>query len=180
MLIETGVCMRKPNQAMTNCPPDYLCYHCSSPIAQPEALEENLAGHLRYFCCPGCLAIAKTIHGEGLDIFYTRRREANAKPSSALTDDQISERLLAYDDPSLLSRFTRPAANEDDLETTLKLEKIRCAACVWLCENHLRKQPGVKDIQINYVTQKARIIFTPRVIHLSTLLFEIERLGYEA
>ena len=180
MLIETGVCMRKPNQAMTNCPPDYLCYHCSSPIAQPEALEENLAGHLRYFCCPGCLAIAKTIHGEGLDIFYTRRREANAKPSSALTDDQISERLLAYDDPSLLSRFTRPAANEDDIETTLKLEKIRCAACVWLCENHLRKQPGVKDIQINYVTQKARIIFTPRVIHLSTLLFEIERIGYEA
>ena len=165
---------------MANSTPHDLCYHCSSPVNPKDSLEENLAGHLRHFCCSGCLAIATTIHREGLDIFYSRRREANVKPSSSMVDDQLSALLLAYDDPSLLSRFTRPAAHGDDLETTLKLEKIRCGACVWLCEQHLRKQPGVKDIQINYVTQKASIIFTPSVIRLSRLLFEIERIGYEA
>jgi len=168
------------NQTMTINSSDYLCYHCSSPVLSNQALEENLAGHLRHFCCSGCLAIAKTIHGEGLDIFYARRREAGSKPSSALDDGQIPERLLAYDDPSLLDRFTRPATASDELETTLKLEQIRCAACVWLCEHHLRRQAGVKDIHINYVTQKARIIFNPQLVRLSTLLFEIERIGYEA
>ena len=157
-----------------------ICYHCGSSLLPNEAYSTDLNGVSRSFCCAGCMAIAQTIHGEGLEVFYARRAQSSDKPSAYLASDQIPTKLLPYDDPSLLGRFTRPVGDEGDLETTLRLEKIRCAACVWLCEQHLRRSPGVKDVQINYVTQKVKIIFSPKQVSLARLLFEIERIGYEA
>ena len=168
------------NQTMKLISSQQFCYHCNSPLLANDSLFQELAGQRRYFCCSGCLAIAKTIHDEGLDIFYARRSQANIKPANDKDMDQVPEKLSAYDDPSLLGRFTRPVSENQALETTLRLENIRCAACVWLCEQHLRRLAGVRDVQINYVTQKARVVFTPETIRLSNLLFEIERIGYEA
>ena len=156
------------------------CYHCSSTILPGELIESNLAGVRRPFCCPGCMAIAQTIHGEGLEVFYARRVKSSEKPAAYLALNEIPEKLKPYDDPSLLGRFTRPSLDIGDLETTLRLEKIRCAACVWLCEQHLRRTDGVKDVQINYVTQKVIVRFSPSKTSLARLLFEIERVGYEA
>lgn len=45
------------------------CYHCSSSILPGELIEAELAGIKRPFCCAGCMAIAQTIHGEGLEVF---------------------------------------------------------------------------------------------------------------
>lgn len=157
-----------------------VCYHCSSQILPGELIEAELGGEIRPFCCPGCMAIAQTIHGEGLEVFYARRSQAGDKPAAYLASDEIPEKLRPYDDPSLRGRFTRSSGGEGDLETTLRLEKIRCAACVWLCEQHLRRNAGVKDVQINYVTQKVMVRFSPDKTSLARLLFEIERIGYEA
>ena len=126
------------------------------------------------------MAIAQTIHGEGLEVFYARRSQSGDKPAAYLASNEIPEKLKPYDDPSLRGRFTRTSGGEGDLETTLRLEKIRCAACVWLCEQHLRRNAGVKDVQINYVTQKVMVRFSPDKTSLARLLFEIERIGYEA
>jgi Cu2+-exporting ATPase len=126
------------------------------------------------------MAIAQTIHGEGLEVFYARRAQSSDKPAAYLASNAIPEKLKPYDDPSLRGRFTRAYGNTGDLETTLRLEKIRCAACVWLCEQHLRRLAGVKDVQINYVTQKVIVHFLPEKTSLARLLFEIERIGYEA
>ena len=156
------------------------CYHCSSEIVSGELIDAELNGVSRSFCCPGCMAIAQTIHGEGLEVFYTRRVQSGEKPAAYLALNEIPEKLKPYDDLSLQGRFTRPRGDSGDLETTLRLEKIRCAACVWLCEQHLRRLAGVKDVQINYVTQKVIVCFSPDHTSLARLLFEIERIGYEA
>ena len=156
------------------------CYHCASSILPGDLIQTELGGVERQFCCPGCMAIAQTIHGEGLEVFYTRRAQTNDKPAAYLASNEIPEKLKPYDDPSLRGRFTRPHGDGGDLETTLRLEKIRCAACVWLCEQHLRRMTGVKEVQINYVTQKVIVHFSPEKISLARLLFEIERIGYEA
>jgi Cu2+-exporting ATPase len=155
------------------------CYHCGSHIAEDSYCSAELGSLKHVFCCLGCMAIAQTIHGEGLDVFYSRRIQLGVKPDQALGSNTILNRLLAYDDPVLLARFTRPIA-DGLLETTLRLEKIRCAACVWLCDQHLKRIPGVSDVQINYVTQKAKIQFRLEQCNLSHLLFEIERIGYSA
>ncbi|CAM3721146.1 heavy metal translocating P-type ATPase [Polynucleobacter antarcticus] len=156
------------------------CYHCGSVILPEECYETDLAGELRKFCCAGCMAVAQTIHGEGLELFYARRAQTGEKPAAYLASNKIPESLAPYDDPSLLSRYTRLSANQEYLETTLRLEKIRCAACVWLCEQHLRRISGVEDVQINYVSQKVKVDFNPEKTSLARLLFEIERIGYEA
>ena len=157
-----------------------ICYHCSSSILPSDVIEAELGGVQRQFCCPGCMAIAQTIHGEGLEVFYARRARTSDKPPAYLASNEIPEKLKPYDDPSLCNRFTRPRGDKDCLETTLRLEKIRCAACVWLCEQHLRRQVGVIDVQINYVTQKVMVHFDSEKTSLARLLFEIERIGYEA
>ena len=126
------------------------------------------------------MAIAQTIHGEGLDVFYARRAQSSDKPAAYIASNEIPDNLAPYDDPALLGRYTRPSAEEGNLETTLRLEKIRCAACIWLCEQHLRRIPGVKDVQINYVSQKLKAEFSPEQTSLARLLFEVERIGYEA
>ena len=156
------------------------CYHCSSVILPSELIEADLGGVTQPFCCPGCMAIAQTIHGEGLEVFYARRAQAGEKPAEYLASNEIPEKLQPYDDPSLRGRFTRPFGSAGELETTLRLEKIRCAACVWLCEQHLRRTAGVNDVQINYVTQKMLVRFIPDQTSLARLIFEIERVGYEA
>ena len=156
------------------------CYHCSSSILPSDLIEAELGGVRRQFCCPGCMAIAQTIHGEGLEVFYARRSQTGDKPAAYLASNEIPEKLKPYDDPSLRGRFTRPYGEAGELEATLRLEKIRCAACVWLSEQHLRRIPGVRDVQINYVTQKAIVRFDPEKASLARLLFEIERIGYEA
>ena len=156
------------------------CYHCGSVIPSRDVYEAELGGLSRNFCCAGCMAIAQTIHGEGLEVFYARRAQSSDKPADYLARNEIPESLLAYDDPSLLGRYTRPSSDAGLLETTLRLEKIRCAACVWLCEHHLHRISGVSDVQINYVTQKAKVVFSPEKASLARLLFEIERIGYEA
>ena len=157
-----------------------ICYHCGSPLLSNDAYTAELSGLPRTFCCAGCMAIAQTIHGEGLEVFYARRAQSSDKPAAYLASDEIPAKLLPYDDPSLLGRFSRSSGEQGDLESTLRLEKIRCAACVWLCEQHLRRTVGVKDVQIHYVTQKVKIIFSPSKTSLARLLFEIERIGYEA
>jgi len=156
------------------------CYHCGSFIPPGDCYEIELSGIPRKFCCAGCLAIAQTIHGEGLGVFYARRAQSSDKPADYLALNEIPDSLAPYDDPSLVGRYTRPIGEDRNLEATLRLEKIRCAACVWLCEQHLRRIPGVKDVQINYVSQKVKVVFSPEQTSLARLLFEIERIGYEA
>ena len=160
--------------------PSNSCYHCGSFILPSDSYELELAGISRKFCCTGCMAIAQTIHGEGLDVFYARRAQSSDKPAAYIASNEIPDNLAPYDDPALLGRYTRPSAEEGNLETTLRLEKIRCAACIWLCEQHLRRIPGVKDVQINYVSQKLKAEFSPEQTSLARLLFEVERIGYEA
>lgn len=156
------------------------CYHCGSDLPQPIPYSAEVGGYQRDFCCAGCLAIAQTIHGQGLEAFYARRLTGGERPTDVARWGEIPEKLLAYDDPVLFNRFTRAVEQSSFVETTLKLEKIRCAACVWLNEQHLRRVQGVQDVQINYVTQRAQIRFDSNLVKLSGLLHAVEQIGYEA
>jgi P-type Cu2+ transporter len=157
------------------------CYHCGGDLTPDSFYQAELSGAPRFFCCAGCMAIAQTIHGQGLESFYARRIPLGSKPEDPTgLGGHVPDHLLAYDDPVLLDRFTRTTSHQNELETTLRLEKIRCAACVWLNEQHLRRLRGVKDVQINYVTQRATILFNPDIVKLSGLLHAVEQIGYGA
>ena len=155
------------------------CYHCGTEIDDLACYSCDLGGASRLFCCAGCMAVAQTIYGEGLESFYRRQVPARERPDYLLASDTVPESLKVYNDPILQARFIK-SLDSGFSETTLALEKIRCAACVWLCDHHLKRVPGIDDVQINYATLKAVIRFNPQQIQLPKILFEVQRIGYFA
>jgi hypothetical protein len=126
------------------------CYHCGNEITANTHLNAELGGGVRSFCCPGCMAIARTIHGEGLEVFYVRRVPGD-RPDLENLGAAIPERLLPYDDPLLLERFTKPIGGMH-LETTLKLEirklyPLRLGVAVFL--NPGKSGPGKGTVPTN-------------------------------
>jgi Cu2+-exporting ATPase len=120
------------------------CYHCGSDTQVADALHADLGGIQRPFCCAGCMAVAQTIYGDGLESFYQRQIPAGERPDYLLAGDELPETLEVYNDPTLQARFVK-VLDTGLAESILSLEKIRCAACVWLCDHHLQRVFGIDD-----------------------------------
>jgi Cu2+-exporting ATPase len=126
----------------------------------------------RTFCCAGCEAVARTIVASGFEKYYEARSAAGVRPE-ALPPPEL------YDDPAAQREFVAAPA-EGVREATLILDRIRCAACLWLNEQSLRRVPGVLRADVNFTTQRAQVAWDPAVTKLSTILEAIRAIGYDA
>ena len=128
------------------------CFHCGLPVPASGAPRFELDGATRVFCCPGCEAVSRFIHGAGLDDFYRLRSAKSERPGDA----PIRETLALYDEPLMQSRFVT-APGEGRCEAELIVEGMTCAACAWLVEHAMARVPGVESAQVNYSTGRARV-----------------------
>ncbi len=152
------------------------CFHCGERNPEPTPWHVEIAGATRHFCCAGCLGIARTIHGAGLDAFYERRTEAADRPlPSRDGDDEWSH----WDAAAAQEGLVR-ATEDGKRELSLLLEGIHCGACIWLIESWLARQPGVALASVNFATRRARIVWDPAMCRLSDLLRTIAAIGYRA
>jgi len=152
-----------------------ICYHCGLSVPAASGFFALIDGERQRMCCAGCQAVAEAIAGCGLASYY---RSRTAYPPRAEAQRERAD-LALYDRPEVQAGFVREvAANE--LEATLILEGITCAACVWLNEQHLSRLPGVLAVQINYATRRAQVRWDPRVIRLSDVLTQVAAIGYKA
>lgn len=55
---------------------------------------------------------------------------------------------------------------------------MHCASCASVIERTLKDKPGVEKIDVNFGTEKAKIIFNPEATNISALSQAIEPLGY--
>lgn len=131
-----------------------------------------MLGAERAFCCAGCEAVARAIAGAGFERYYAARSSAGARPV-------VLPPPALYDDPAAQREFVA-AAGENVREATLILDRIRCAACLWLNEQTLRRVPGVLRADVNYATQRAQIAWNPQRTRLSTIIEAIRAVGYDA
>jgi len=157
------------------------CYHCGLPIPTGLDLAVEIGGQRRQMCCAGCQAVALAIVANGLADYYRHRDAMPESPREALP--QIVADFALFDHPDVQKNFVRRAegaAGEHEQEAALILEGITCAACVWLNESHVRRQPGVTTIDINYTTRRARVRWDERVTKLSAILEAIAAIGYRA
>ena len=161
------------------------CYHCGLPL--PDAADAvgqfavEIDGRWRAMCCAGCQAVAQAIVGNGLAEYYRHRDALPESPREALP--QALADFGLFDHPDVQKNFVRRAegvAGEHEQEAALILEGITCAACVWLNESHVRRQPGVTAVDINYTTRRARVRWDERVTRLSAILEAIAAIGYRA
>ncbi|QSP93573.1 heavy metal translocating P-type ATPase [Marinobacter salinisoli] len=152
------------------------CFHCGEPAIGEPPITLELDGQPRKFCCQGCKAVCETIHAEGLTGFYNFRTEPAVTPKQLTTSEL--ERIRELDHPLIQQAFVSPVKGGQ--EAQLLIGGITCAACIWLLENHMKKQPGVLSFSVNHSTQRARLVWAQDQTRLSDLLIAIHELGYTA
>ncbi|SOY44957.1 heavy metal translocating P-type ATPase [Cupriavidus taiwanensis] len=154
------------------------CFHCGLPVTDPQPLAADLDGSRRVFCCGGCQALAQTLHAAGFAHLYGDE----ARFARPIDDDARREAepvWAAYDAPELRAQFVRPL-DGGRAEITLAPENIRCAACAWLIEQHLSRQPGVESAVANVATRRVVVRWRDGAQTVSGLLAALAGIGYMA
>jgi Cu2+-exporting ATPase len=150
------------------------CFHCGEPLpAQP--LRESVSGATQAFCCTGCAAAARWIADADLGDYYRLRSDAAARVGTEAID------YACWDRADLLAEHS--VAVEGGRETgvreiTLLTDGMRCAACAWLIDRALSREAGVREIAVNAVTGRIRIVWDSAHTPLSALLGRLAALGY--
>ncbi|MDR2053994.1 MAG: heavy metal translocating P-type ATPase, partial [Treponema sp.] len=63
---------------------------------------------------------------------------------------------------------------------TIPIGGMTCAACSARVEKALRKLEGIESASVNLATEKASVVYKPRVLRLSAIKEAIEKAGYQA
>src|SRR3954447_23888687 len=137
------------------------CLHCGQDLG-----EQN--GSASQFCCSGCEAAYGLIQGLGLDTYYARR---SIDPDT---------RPLRPDEDARSVGSSPNAAPRADGHATLHLmvDGLQCAACVWLIETVLRREPGVTHARLNMTTRRLTIAWDLALNDAATVTGPVIRLGY--
>lgn len=152
------------------------CFHCLEPVLTGERFQLNIEGKPEFFCCAGCQAVAQTILESGLDDYYKFRTKAASK--AELVPAELRVNLEQFDSPEVLADISQTLHGGTEIE--LAVSGMSCAACAWLIEKHLKKQPAINKISINSSTQRALLNWQSDQLALSKILLLINQLGYQA
>ncbi len=106
------------------------CVHCSETLRS--------AGDAAY-CCAGCASAHAIIGAAGLGSFYRRLEDTRAHKPVPLDID--------------LSGYARQAG-PDEAELDLLIDGLDCAACVWLIESLLARNPAVLRARVSLSTRR--------------------------
>src|SRR6185369_4114566 len=115
-----------------------LCRHCGAVLAPMQSGE---------YCCSGCHAAHDLIEGLGLDLYYRRR----------VLDPKL--RAPRPEPVELGNRFA-PFVSSDAKGVRhlyLTVDGLQCAACVWLIEAVLAREPELIAGRVNMTTQRLHL-----------------------
>lgn len=146
------------------------CAHCTIPV--PRA--ETRVGESLQFCCGGCRAVYGALHECGLERYYElRARDASAEPAHV-----TGRGFESLDDAAFLAKHAR--GGEDGLSSIeLRIDGIRCGACVWLLEAMPRIDAGVHEVRVDGARGIARLRWDARRRTLSDIARRFDSLGYQ-
>lgn len=151
------------------------CFHCGEPVPANSCYALEIKGIVRPMCCPGCQAVAETIMECGLASYYDHRTAPGTK------GDLVPEELAAlthYDLAEVQQDFVTDSGTLREIQ--LSVEGLTCAACAWLIERHLMTLTGLRYINVNTTTHRARIKWDPDQLSLSDILKGFAQIGYRA
>jgi Cu2+-exporting ATPase len=139
---------------------DRSCRHCGEALATDDV----------DYCCNGCESAAVWIRDAGLDDYYRLRTVDGNRIATDAGD------YLAWDRADVQRGHVTESL--DGNEITLAVEGLRCAACAWLIDRALMREPGVTAVSVNAVTGRLRLGWRPERTPLSALLRRLSALGY--
>ena len=145
------------------------CFHCGEHLTA-EPLRDSIAGAEQAFCCTGCAAAARWIADADLGDYYRLRQTDAARVGTEAID------YAAWDRADLLAEHSTVV--DGGREITVLTDGMRCAACAWLIDRALTREPGVREIAANAITGRIRIVWDDARTPLSALLSRLASLGY--
>lgn len=150
------------------------CFHCGLPIPAKVDFQAAPDGVQHQFCCFGCQSVCSAIYDAGLQGYYQRTPEGVllAPPPEPPKDIEV------YDFDEVQQEFTTRSG--DLREIQLLVEGIHCAACIWLIERGLQRQPGVLSAEVNLAGKRLRLRWDSSKCKLSDLIRALSRIGYSA
>jgi Cu2+-exporting ATPase len=136
------------------------CRHCGSHLPATAPTTGR-------FCCTGCEAAYALIHELGLDGYYRRRTldpaQRTLKPEEGAATDYV---IYVRDDGGGI------------LSLNLMIEGLHCAACVWLIESVLTRQPAVVSARVNMTTRRLLLRWRTGDATATELAALVTALGY--
>ena len=157
------------------------CFHCGLPTPIPVQYFAEVNGVAQPMCCPGCQAVTEAIIAGGLENYYQYRTEHNFRAKDH--DTALQETLAIYDQPEVQQTFVRTISADTErpqqLEASLLIDGITCAACVWLLETYLSQLEGIDSVSVNLTTHEAKIRWQPEQCLLSSIMLAVHHIGYQ-
>ncbi|MCH9696314.1 MAG: cadmium-translocating P-type ATPase [Gammaproteobacteria bacterium] len=150
------------------------CFHCALPIPRNCDLRVCLEDVERPVCCPGCKAVAELIRDSGMSSYYAMR-DAPLPGTGKPADD--SNEWQTFDSDDMLRAFAH--IGDNDCSVTVYAGGMYCSACSWLIETSLGKLDGVRGVDVNPVTHRVRVTFSPAKTGLGGILQAFSNLGYQ-
>jgi Cu2+-exporting ATPase len=117
--------------------PAVACEHCGDPLAGLKVEQRKLGPSLKSFCCLGCAFIAE-------QLFLA---QAGNRDRAAL------DRALRTDLPRAIDGDGRLARAQ------IEVQGMVCAACALLIEHHVKRVPGVANVQVDFAARRAHVAF---------------------
>ena len=146
------------------------CFHCGEALPAAPATAP-VDGATRRFCCDGCAAAALWIRDAHLEDYYRLRTGPGGR---AAVD--LDAQLAAFDRDDIQAGHVREV--DGGREVTVLTDGMRCAACAWLVDRAIAREPGVREVVANAVTGRIRIAWDPARTTLSAPLRRLAGLGY--
>jgi Cu2+-exporting ATPase len=153
-----------------------ICFHCHQAVPSSLNLTLEWDGARRSFCCLGCYSVAEAIINNGLDDYYKFRTQVSVKPDELVPQELRDIELM--DDSSIQQHFVHEAQTISKAE--LGVDGITCAACSWLIETRLLKEPGITSVAVNPLTHRLTLRWDQSQTPLSHILKLLLSLGYKA
>ena len=138
------------------------CRHCGEPVTALSPAAPD-------FCCSGCAGAYALLGELGLTSYYNRRA----------IDPKV--RALRPDEDEVANvDFTELASTDGDGNHHLNLmvDGIHCAACVWLIETLLQRNPTVLQARVNMTTRRLRLSWRGELGDIDDIIRPVMQMGY--
>src|SRR6187549_2769462 len=123
-----------------SCAAPARCAHCGLfvPAGQLRTSE------LEQFCCAGCRSVRALICSAGFEQYYALR--AGDEPK--LPADTTNANYVEFSTPQFFRQHCE-ALGPDLMRVELYLERVHCAACLWLVERLPQMLNGVRSARLD-------------------------------
>jgi P-type Cu2+ transporter len=140
-----------------------ICKHCGTPF-HPQKEGE-------VFCCTGCAYVYELINNQNLCQYYDLR--SGPVPP-------VGNRVFHPSRYGWLKETVERAENANAAapETTLRIQGLSCAACVWLVEQIFNRQPGSLQTIVNASTGRVRLRWEAGKFDAIPFAEDLNRFGY--